>query len=584
MESTGSIFAPVKSWQWAILLGTPLAIGIGYMLYTRKSAIEDEVGDSEEKKKEKAELRKRLKNGKTISIDGDDKLEKPAPVAKQLTPFEQAVEFKTEGNNRFKVAKYDEAIELYSQAVNACPKEKSLDLSQFYQNRAAAYEQLKNWYAVRDDCTAALELTPKYIKALHRRARAYEKLKQLDLCLEDITATCILEGFQNTTSLILADRILKELGQQHAKQAMATKKPVDPSGNFVHNYFKSFSQDPVHTKTDKTMYTSHGNPTAYLKALQAFKEGRISEIVPSCSVEIESPDSEATFKMEATVLRATFYLLSGQYNEALIDLNNVINNPDADYKVRSNAYIKRASLNMQTEKKDLSFNDFDDAIKIDPNNPDIYHHRGQVYLLLEQIENAVEDFTKAQYLLPEDPLTYIHLLYSEYRKATADGDNATLFAKIEDFSKAVERFPDCTECYSLFAQVLSDQNQFQLADTYFEKALKLEANNASLYVHRGLLQLQWQGDIDASLKLLNKAIEIDDKCVLALETLGTVEVQRGNLNEAIRLFEKALLLAKSEMELTHIYSLKDAAQAQMNVTKRLGLDMESIMNGLQHLQ
>lgn len=105
-----------------------------------------------------------------------------------------------------------------------------------------------------------------------------------------------------------------------------------------------------------------------------------------------------------------------------------------------------------------------------------------------------------------------------------------------------------------------------------------------MYVHRGLLQLQWQGDIDASLKLLNKAIEIDDKCVLALETLGTVEVQRGNLGEAIKLFEKALLLAKSEMELTHIYSLKDAAQAQMNVTKRLGLNMEMIMNGLQQLQ
>lgn len=78
------------------------------MLYTRQNAIEDEVGDSEETKKEKAELRKRLKNNKTISIDGDDKMDKPAPEAKKLTPFEQAVEFKTEGNNRFKVGKYDE--------------------------------------------------------------------------------------------------------------------------------------------------------------------------------------------------------------------------------------------------------------------------------------------------------------------------------------------------------------------------------------------------------------------------------------------------------------------------------------------
>jgi import receptor subunit TOM70 len=50
---------------------------------------------------------------------------------------------------------------------------------------------------------------------------------------------------------------------------------------------------------------------------------------------------------------------------------------------------------------------------------------------------------------------------------------------------------------------------------------------AGLYVHRGLLLLQWKGDINESLKLLEKAIEVDDKCEFAYETLGTVEVQRG---------------------------------------------------------
>lgn len=50
---------------------------------------------------------------------------------------------------------------------------------------------------------------------------------------------------------------------------------------------------------------------------------------------------------------------------------------------------------------------------------------------------------------------------------------------------------------------------------------------AGLFVHRGLLNLQWKGDINAALELLEKAIEVDDKCEFAYETLGTVEVQRG---------------------------------------------------------
>lgn len=53
------------------------------------------------------------------------------------------------------------------------------------------------------------------------------------------------------------------------------------------------------------------------------------------------------------------------------------------------------------------------------------------------------------------------------------------------------------------------------------------SNLAGLYVHRGLLLLQWKGDINEALKLLEKAIEVDDKCEFAYETLGTVEVQRG---------------------------------------------------------
>ena len=84
------------------------------------------------------------------------------------------------------------------------------------------------------DCSEALKYNSKYIKALHRRAKAYQVTKELESCLEDITAVCILEvmvyffsftvvsnlfifiyslqGFQNQSSLLMADRVLKDLG------------------------------------------------------------------------------------------------------------------------------------------------------------------------------------------------------------------------------------------------------------------------------------------------------------------------------------------------------------------------------------
>jgi len=44
-----------------------------------------------------------------------------------------------------------------------------------------------------------------------------------------------------------------------------------------------------------------------------------------------------------------------------------------------------------------------------------------------------------------------------------------------------------------------------------------------------LLRLQWQQDIDEAARLITKAMQIDDKCEFAYETLGTIEIQRSVL-------------------------------------------------------
>lgn len=204
--STGSIF---PKWQLAVLLGAPIAIGIGYLYYRKQTeCLEDDPGNKS--KKSIANLK-----GQTISLDGDDKLiqEPSENVATELSPLEVATSHKNEGNVCFKKAKYDEAIKWYDKAIEVCPAESGHDLSTFYQNRAAAYEQLKKWSSVRDDCSKALELNSKYVKALHRRARAYEHLNDFSSSLEDVTATCILESFQNNSTLAFADRILKQMGE-----------------------------------------------------------------------------------------------------------------------------------------------------------------------------------------------------------------------------------------------------------------------------------------------------------------------------------------------------------------------------------
>lgn len=57
------------------------------------------------------------------------------------SPLEKAQSSKNKGNKYFKGGKYAEAIKCYDEAIELCPPEHKVDLSTFYQNRAAAYDQ-----------------------------------------------------------------------------------------------------------------------------------------------------------------------------------------------------------------------------------------------------------------------------------------------------------------------------------------------------------------------------------------------------------------------------------------------------------
>ena len=140
-------------------------------------------------------------------------------------PLEQALAAKNKGNKYFKGGKYDLAIRCYTEAIEMCPKDKVIDLSTFYQNRAAAYDQLEDLEMVISDCGRALKLNNKYVKALDRRAKANRKgalkegteynmaVRKLRQSLLDITAVCILEGFQKQEHIMMVDSLLKELGE-----------------------------------------------------------------------------------------------------------------------------------------------------------------------------------------------------------------------------------------------------------------------------------------------------------------------------------------------------------------------------------
>jgi stress-induced-phosphoprotein 1 len=96
---------------------------------------------------------------------------------------------KERGNDAFKSAAFEKAIELYGEAIEACSDKPGSALAlSCYNNRAACNQQLSNFSGVIRDCTHVLEYDEKNQPALLRRALAYEGLERYRLALQDIRA------------------------------------------------------------------------------------------------------------------------------------------------------------------------------------------------------------------------------------------------------------------------------------------------------------------------------------------------------------------------------------------------------------
>jgi len=97
--------------------------------------------------------------------------------------------FKEKGDTSYKNANFEDAIGHYTKCLDQLQSQgkSGSDLAlKAYANRAACYKQISNFDGVISDCTAVLEVDPENIKALIRRAQAFEGVERYRFALQDV--------------------------------------------------------------------------------------------------------------------------------------------------------------------------------------------------------------------------------------------------------------------------------------------------------------------------------------------------------------------------------------------------------------
>ncbi|CAI5737506.1 unnamed protein product [Hyaloperonospora brassicae] len=158
--------------------------------------------------------------------EGDDedhdtrKLKKPERMRMVTKNKEEGNELFRDGNHKHAAARYVKALahasKFFDLSESDTKEVNAIKLS-LYLNLAQCYLKMENYTKVVGNCNEALALDAKSVKALYRRAVAYEKENKLELAADDVKAALTLAP-QDRVVAKLDERLKERLRRQLDKE------------------------------------------------------------------------------------------------------------------------------------------------------------------------------------------------------------------------------------------------------------------------------------------------------------------------------------------------------------------------------
>jgi tetratricopeptide (TPR) repeat protein len=289
--------------------------------------------------------------------------------------------------------------------------------------------------------------------------------------------------------------------------------------------------------------------------------------------------------VEAHYNLGTLLQLQGKTNEAIEHFLKTIElNPKY-----AKAYNNLGVMLLKLGKTEEALKNFRQALQIDPNFADAHINMGAALSKLDELSEAVVQFNQALQIdsnLPEAQFQLGATLIKQGR----------IEQGINHIQKALQMDPDYAEAHNNLGAELLRQGKIDEALEHFNAALRTNPDIAEAHNNIGIIMIQ-KGNLDAAISHFQKALQIAPefepaknnlqkalalrqnnmgaevgKLLTALKSspddpglnyrLGNLYLGLGELNNAVRQFEKALALQPKFLEAQNNLALAYAADGQ----------------------
>ncbi|MTJ45766.1 serine protease [Dolichospermum flos-aquae] len=309
------------------------------------------------------------------------------------------------------------------------------------------------------------------------------------------------------------------------QQAVQSQPDFVPAWNNLSVVYRESNQlDKALAAIDKAIQLQPNNPNLYNEKLAVLRDlKRYREAAAAINKAIElSP-------------RAVFYNNRGIVRNDLGDKPGAIDDYNQAIKINPNdalAYYNRGVVRKKLEDKQGAIDDYTQAIKINPNFTEVYNNRGVVRYDLGDKQGAIEDYNQAIKFNPNFTEAY-------YNRGVVRYDLGDKQGAIEDYNQAIKFNPNFTEAYNNRGVVRDDLGDKPGAIEDFNQAIKINPNDAQAYNNRGGVRNEL-GDKPGAIDDFNQAIKINPNDANAYKNRGIVRDDLGDKQGAIEDFNQAI--------------------------------------------
>ncbi|MEM7760619.1 MAG: tetratricopeptide repeat protein [Cyanobacteria bacterium P01_A01_bin.40] len=173
------------------------------------------------------------------------------------------------------------------------------------------------------------------------------------------------------------------------------------------------------------------------------------------------------------------YLLIITYIEDYNNLLTLQSDKFSAYKLRGDAYH-----NLQNHEQAIQ--DWSQALAINPNDAELLTHRGISYLKTQQLAKGIEDLRQVTQLCPHHPEAYQIYLYLGSACVASDRPEEA----INYLDKVIEIDPNISVAYNTRCGAYMVMGNLEKAIAELDRVIELEPQSVASYCNRGHLYAQ----------------------------------------------------------------------------------------------